>query len=88
MQTRLHYSFFLKMRSTFSLGLLLATAASALPQATTDPSCQAEALEASTWTNLGLDTFLADWAKANVTEASTNNVQKLASSFGAPNFFW
>ncbi|KAK7961947.1 uncharacterized protein PG986_002772 [Apiospora aurea] len=55
--------------------------------ATGATSCPAETLSADTWTKLDLDKFLAAWAKANVTAAKSNNVQALAQSFGAPNFF-
>lgn len=51
-------------------------------------SCPSEALTAETWTKLDIDKFLADWAAANVTNTGSNNVQALAQSFGAPNFFW
>ncbi|KAG4414243.1 hypothetical protein IFR04_012615 [Cadophora malorum] len=34
-----------------------------------------------------MDTFLKNWAAKNVTVQKTNNVQALADSFGAPNFF-
>lgn len=56
--------------------------------ATGADSCPAETLSADTWKKLDLDKFLAAWAKANVTKAQSNNVQALAQSFGAPNFFW
>lgn len=56
--------------------------------ATGAQSCPAETLSADTWTKLNLDKFLAAWVKANVTAAKSNNVQALAQSFGAPNFFW
>ncbi|KAK8852028.1 hypothetical protein PGQ11_014507 [Apiospora arundinis] len=55
--------------------------------ATGADSCPAETLSADTWKKLDLDKFLAAWAKANVTKAQSNNVQALAQSFGAPNFF-
>ncbi|KAK7914957.1 hypothetical protein PG985_012660 [Apiospora marii] len=55
--------------------------------ATGATSCPAETLSADTWTKLDLDKFLAAWVKANVTAAKSNNVQALAQSFGAPNFF-
>lgn len=60
---------------------------SSLP-ATGATSCPAEVLSVDTWKKLDLDKFLAAWTKANVTKAQTNNVQALAQSFGAPNFFW
>ncbi|KAK8061901.1 hypothetical protein PG994_008267 [Apiospora phragmitis] len=56
--------------------------------ATGATSCPADTLSADTWKKLDLDKFLAAWAKANVTKAQSNNVQALAQSFGAPNFFW
>ncbi|KAK8104359.1 uncharacterized protein PG998_011392 [Apiospora kogelbergensis] len=59
---------------------------SSLP-ATSATSCPAEVLSVDTWKKLDLDKFLAAWTKANVTKAQTNNVQALAQSFGAPNFF-
>ncbi|KAI8396542.1 hypothetical protein FOFC_21090 [Fusarium oxysporum] len=46
-------------------------------------SCRTEPLTKATWTSLKVDDFLAA-AEANLT---TNNVQGLASSLGAPNFF-
>ncbi|KAF4947663.1 hypothetical protein FGADI_10234 [Fusarium gaditjirri] len=49
-------------------------------------SCDTEPLAQITWINLGIDKFLKDWTP-NVTATPTNNVQALADSFGAPNFF-
>ncbi|KAF9778787.1 hypothetical protein IL306_003263 [Fusarium sp. DS 682] len=49
-------------------------------------SCDTEPLSQQTWTTLNIDKYLNDWTP-NVTAASTNNVQALADSFGAPNFF-
>ncbi|RBR19801.1 hypothetical protein FVER53590_13832 [Fusarium verticillioides] len=49
-------------------------------------SCDTEPLARTTWVNLGIDKFLKDWTP-NVTVTPTNNVQALADSFGAPNFF-
>ncbi|KAG5744643.1 hypothetical protein H9Q70_012659 [Fusarium xylarioides] len=49
-------------------------------------SCDTEPLTEQTWTSLNIDGFLKDWAP-NVTTTATNNVQSLADSFGAPNFF-
>ncbi|KAL5331066.1 hypothetical protein ACEPPN_000595 [Leptodophora sp. 'Broadleaf-Isolate-01'] len=64
-------------------------AASPLPQGTGTgaDSCKTDPLTADTWKTLDIDTFLKDWTAANVTKATTNNVQALSSSFGAPNFF-
>lgn len=61
--------------------------ASPLPQAGTGAeSCDSEPLNADTWRKLKIDDHLKNAAK-NLTSTS-NNVQGLASSFGAPNFFW
>ena len=49
-------------------------------------SCASEALDPATWTNLKIDDFLVEAAKY-YTRTKTNNVQSLANSFGAPNFF-
>ncbi|KAH8693311.1 hypothetical protein GQ44DRAFT_765283 [Phaeosphaeriaceae sp. PMI808] len=60
----------------------------ALPQGTGAgaDSCAAAPLEQKTWTDLKIDDFLVSTAK-NYTRTKTNNVQSLAASFGAPNFF-
>ncbi|EUC50793.1 hypothetical protein COCMIDRAFT_641 [Bipolaris oryzae ATCC 44560] len=60
----------------------------ALPQGTGvgADSCRVDALEPKTWTDLKIDDFLAGAAK-NYTRTTSNNVQSLAASFGAPNFF-
>lgn len=70
------------------LGLGLGSVASPVPQTQASDSCSAEPLEAATWESLNLDTFLQNWVTENLTEAATNNIQALSSSFGAPNFFW
>ncbi|XP_014562452.1 hypothetical protein COCVIDRAFT_10862 [Bipolaris victoriae FI3] len=49
-------------------------------------SCRVSALEPKTWTDLKIDDFLAAATK-NYTRTTSNNVQSLAASFGAPNFF-
>ncbi|KAL5631007.1 hypothetical protein BROUX41_000879 [Berkeleyomyces rouxiae] len=49
-------------------------------------SCPIDVLAPQTWNRLQLDTWLNDWVKANVTAKETNNVQELATTFGAPNF--
>ncbi|KAF4341200.1 hypothetical protein FBEOM_4858 [Fusarium beomiforme] len=49
-------------------------------------SCDTEPLSQQTWTSLDIDKFLKDWTP-NATATPTNNVQALADSFGAPNFF-
>jgi len=49
-------------------------------------SCPSETLSPDTWNKLKIDDFLAQAAK-NYTRTTTNNIQSLASSFGAPNFF-
>jgi hypothetical protein len=51
-------------------------------------SCATEPLTADTWNSYGVDVFLASWSAVNVTVTPTDNVQSLAASFGAPNFFW
>ncbi|KAF6819229.1 hypothetical protein CMUS01_11762 [Colletotrichum musicola] len=63
--------------------------ATPLPQGTGKgaDSCPTDPLETATWTKLNLDKFMSDWVTANVTETKSNNVQALADSFGAPNFF-
>ncbi|RSL52126.1 hypothetical protein CEP53_008182 [Fusarium sp. AF-6] len=71
----------------FLLGLGLGSVASPVPQTQAGDSCSAEPLEAATWESLDLDAFLQTWVTENLTEAATNNVQALSSSFGAPNFF-
>lgn len=80
------------MAAAYGLSAIQLSSASpiALPQGTGSgaDSCTTEALTADTWKSLNIDTFLKDWTAANVTAATTNNVQALASSFGAPNFFW
>ncbi|KAH6696647.1 hypothetical protein BKA61DRAFT_710328 [Leptodontidium sp. MPI-SDFR-AT-0119] len=76
----------------FKANLLLATlqlaAATpiAMPQGTGSgaDSCPSEDLIAATWTKNKVDDVLTNAAK-NLT---TNNVQGLAASLGAPNFFW
>ncbi|KAH6871542.1 hypothetical protein B0T10DRAFT_568245 [Thelonectria olida] len=60
--------------------------ATPLPQSDGRKSCDTEPLSESTWTSLDIDAYLKSWA-ANVTTTPTNNVQSLADSFGAPNFF-
>lgn len=73
----------------FSLFSCSAAAPSTLLQrATTSTSCASEALTPDTWISLEIDTFLAAWSAANVTVTATDNVQSLAASFDAPNFFW
>ncbi|CAI6337943.1 unnamed protein product [Periconia digitata] len=73
-----------------SIGLagLATTSPTPFPQGTGTgaDSCASEALDPTTWTKLNIDDFLAEAAK-NYTKTTTNNVQALASSFGAPNFF-
>ncbi|KAH8706077.1 hypothetical protein GQ44DRAFT_753081 [Phaeosphaeriaceae sp. PMI808] len=49
-------------------------------------SCASDPLSVDTWNNLKIDDFLAKTAK-NYTRTTTNNIQSLADSFGAPNFF-
>ncbi|KAF2712928.1 hypothetical protein K504DRAFT_397697 [Pleomassaria siparia CBS 279.74] len=56
------------------------------PQSTGADSCPSKALTPQTWIDLKIDDFLAGAAK-NYTKTTTNNVQALAASFGAPNFF-
>ncbi|KAF9874538.1 hypothetical protein CkaCkLH20_08101 [Colletotrichum karsti] len=78
------------MRPHIFLALSASAAlASPLPQGTGKgaDSCPTDPLEAGTWTKLNLDKFLSDWVAKNVTETKTNNIQSLADSFGAPNFF-
>jgi hypothetical protein len=60
----------------------------ALPQGTGSgaDSCPAKPLEPQTWTDLKIDDFLTSAAK-NYIRTLTNNIQSLAASFGAPNFF-
>jgi hypothetical protein len=60
----------------------------ALPQGTGTgaDSCAADPLEQKTWTDLKIDDFLATTAKT-YPRTKSNNVQSLAASFGAPNFF-
>lgn len=80
------------MRFSFLLLVGVASVISAspapLPQGTGTgaDSCASEALDPATWTKLKIDDFLATAAK-NYTKTKTNNVQSLAASFGAPNFF-
>lgn len=72
-----------------SISVQAAALPSPVPQTGTGAgSCPAEALTPDTWTKLDIDKFLVDWAAANVTNTGSNNVQALAQSFGAPNFFW
>jgi hypothetical protein len=49
-------------------------------------SCAADPLEQKTWTGLKIDEFLTSAAKT-YPRTKSNNVQSLAASFGAPNFF-
>ncbi|KAF4432689.1 hypothetical protein F53441_13806 [Fusarium austroafricanum] len=49
-------------------------------------TCDTDPLTQATWTNLNMDQWLKNWTP-NVTAQPTNNVQALADSFGAPNFF-
>jgi hypothetical protein len=49
-------------------------------------SCAAAPLEQKTWTDLKIDDFLVTAAKT-YPRTKNNNVQSLAASFGAPNFF-
>jgi hypothetical protein len=49
-------------------------------------SCAAAPLEQKTWTDLKIDHFLTTTAKT-YKRTKENNVQSLAASFGAPNFF-
>lgn len=49
-------------------------------------SCDSDPLNADTWKKLKIDDFLTSEAK-NLS-SNSNNVQGLAGSFGAPNFFW
>jgi hypothetical protein len=60
----------------------------ALPQGTGAgaDSCAADPLEQKTWTDLKIDEFLATAAKT-YPRTKSNNVQSLAASFGAPNYF-
>lgn len=80
------------MRSQTLLGLVAATVTMASPmprpQGTGSgaDSCPSEPLAPKTWTDLKIDDFLAEAAK-NYTRTKTNNIQSLADSFGAPNFF-
>ncbi|KAH6673213.1 hypothetical protein B0J14DRAFT_701164 [Halenospora varia] len=71
------------------LSLLSTSSATPLPQGTGTgaDSCATKELTTTTWTDLKIDDFLKSWAASNVTATTTNNVQSLASSFGAPNFF-
>lgn len=71
-----------------SSSLLAVAAPLEVRQDSNDSSCTAETLSPDTWNNLDIDTFMNDWAAQNVTPAASNNIQALASSFGAPNFFW
>lgn len=75
-------------KATILLATLQLAAASpiAMPQGTGTgaDSCPSEDLVAATWTKNKVDDVLASAAK----NISTNNVQGLASSLGAPNFFW
>ncbi|KAK2629132.1 hypothetical protein QTJ16_002235 [Diplocarpon rosae] len=50
-------------------------------------SCESEPLTADTWKKLEMDRWLEQWGANNLTAAATNNVQALADSFDAPNFF-
>ncbi|KAF9632935.1 hypothetical protein BFW01_g3798 [Lasiodiplodia theobromae] len=70
-----------------SSSLLAVAAPLEVRQDSNDSSCTAETLSPDTWNNLDIDTFMNDWAAQNVTPAASNNIQALASSFGAPNFF-
>ena len=63
-------------------------APSALLQHRDTTSCPTGPLTADTWNSSGVDAFLASWSAVNVTVTPTDNVQSLAASFGAPNFFW
>ncbi|KAG4422597.1 hypothetical protein IFR04_004218 [Cadophora malorum] len=65
------------------------SAGSPLPQGTGTgaDSCKTDPLTGDIWKTLDIDTFLKDWTAANVTKATTNNIQALSASFGAPNFF-
>ncbi|KIM96750.1 hypothetical protein OIDMADRAFT_32668 [Oidiodendron maius Zn] len=70
--------------STFWTSL---AAPSALLQYRDTTSCPTGPLTADTWESYGVDVFLATWSAVNVTVTPTDNVQSLAASFGAPNFF-
>ncbi|KAH9215333.1 hypothetical protein DL95DRAFT_500748 [Leptodontidium sp. 2 PMI_412] len=75
----------------FLTSLLLWTASEVtgtpVPQSNTGTtSCDSDPLTVDTWTSLKIDDFLKNNA-ANLTKSTTNNVQSLADSFGAPNFF-
>ncbi|CAL3972068.1 hypothetical protein PZA11_005281 [Diplocarpon coronariae] len=68
--------------------------AAAIPLAIANPvprankaSCETEELSSATWKTLGIDKWLAGWTTSNYTATPTNQVQALADSFGAPNFF-
>ena len=80
------------MHITNIILVYLSTVASASPMAlpqgtgTGADSCPTSSLEPKTWTDLRIDDFLASAAK-NYTRTTSNNVQSLAASFGAPNFF-
>jgi hypothetical protein len=71
-----------------ALSLFSVSLAVPLAQTTGADSCPSELLTAATWDSLNIDTFLANWSAQNVTVTATNNIQSLAASFGAPNFFW
>lgn len=49
-------------------------------------SCPSDPLNADTWTKAKVDAFLVE-AAGNYTRTDFNNIQSLADSFGAPNFF-
>ncbi|KAH8688914.1 hypothetical protein GQ44DRAFT_744878 [Phaeosphaeriaceae sp. PMI808] len=49
-------------------------------------SCASDPLSVDTWNTLKVDDFLVEAVKS-YTPTTTNNIQSLADSFGAPNFF-
>lgn len=51
-------------------------------------TCTADTINKQTWQDFGMNIFLTAWSAVNVTVEDTNNVQSMAASFGAPNFFW
>jgi hypothetical protein len=62
--------------------------ASPLPQASGSDECKTESLTLDTWQKLGIEDYLTQWTTYSLSKVESNAVQNLASSFGAPNFFW